>query len=63
MTDGGAWAFVIAAGERTFYIVLVPRRDAKTDHVDQQILAFPPHGSRQLPDALGRNGCGQLLRD
>src|SRR5262245_53015838 len=61
MTYGCAWPFVVAAGKRAFYIILVARGDAKTHDVDQQILAFTTDCRGQMFAAQRGNGCSQLL--
>ena len=67
--DGGARAIVVAAGQRSFHIVFVARRDGEADHVDQQILALGPDGTGQarhiertnlLRQMLGNGGLGKL---
>ena len=69
MTDGGARAIIVAAGQRSFHIVFVARRDGEADHVDQQILTLGPHRIGQarhieranlLRQMLGNGGLGKL---
>jgi hypothetical protein len=53
MPDGGAGALVVPAGDLRLDVILVARGDAKSDHVDQEVVAFLPGGLRQL----GRIDC------
>src|SRR5262249_8414545 len=61
MADGRAWPFIVAAGERALDVVLVARRDTKTNDVDQQFLAFPAHRRRQIFSAQHGDGSSELL--
>src|SRR5450756_175228 len=47
VTDHGARAVIVPAGQRAFDVILVTRGDAQTDDIDQQILAFARGCCRQ----------------
>src|SRR5689334_14292481 len=63
MADNGARAFVIAGCQCRLDVILVARRDAQADDVDQQIFALGANGSRQALRLQGRNLARKLLRD
>ncbi len=63
VADRRARPVVVEAGKRGFDVILVARGDAKTDHVDQQVLAFGADGGRQRLGIERDDARGELFGD
>ena len=63
MADRGAGAVVVPPVQRRLDVILVPRRDAEADDVDQRLLAFLARGGGQLVGTDRSDALGQMLGD